>query len=94
MPPVFGYRPSTNRNVIRSGYPVCVIATFNPAGDFKPVSFGVEFDGFRYRYKIKSAFVVKDDEGEITFECVYVDLGRVKVMRLVFNVIECRWVVG
>lgn len=94
MPTAFGFRPYTNRNVLRSGFPVCVVATYNPAGDFKPVAFGAEIDGMRYRYKIKSATIVKDSHGEVSFDCEYVDMGRIKAVRLVFDVNECRWVIG
>lgn len=94
MPTAFGFRPYTNRNVMRSGFPVCVVVTYNPAGDFRPVYFGAEFDGLRYRYRIKSATVIKDSHGEVSFDCEYVDMGRIKAVRLVFDVIGMCWVIG
>ncbi len=94
MSPVFGYHPTTNRNTLQYGLPTCTSVTFNPAGDFKPVAFGVEIDGMRYRYKLKSANINKDKNGVYAFDCEYVDLGRIKTVRLIFDVIRCRWTVG
>lgn len=94
MPTAFGFRPHISRHTMRSGLPVCIIATYNSAGNFMPIYFGIELDGMRYRYKIKSATVIKDSHGEITFDCDYADMGRIKTVRLVFDVIGCQWVVG
>lgn len=94
MPPVFGYRPYVNRNVLQSGYPICTAVTFNPVGDIKPVAFGVVMDGMRYRYKITAVKDVKDNHGAYIFDCEYIDLGRIKAVRLVFDVANCRWMVG
>jgi hypothetical protein len=77
-----------------SGFPVCVVVTYNPTGDFKPICFGAEIDGMRYRYNIKSASIVKNSSGEIVFNCEYVDMGRLKTVRLGFDVIGCRWTIG
>jgi hypothetical protein len=92
--PVFGYRFSPSRHVLKPGQPVCITAVYNPAGEFKPVAFGVEMEGFRYRHKIKSVKAVKDRHGVFTFECEYIDLGTVKTVLLVFDVMHCRWMVG
>lgn len=94
MPTAFGYRPRINRNTIQSGLSVCTAVVHNPSGELKPVAFGVEFDGLRYRYKIKSSSVVKESHGIIVFDCEYVDLGRIKTVRLVFDVTRCQWTVG
>jgi hypothetical protein len=94
MPTAFGFRPHyTNRNTLKSGCLVCVAVTFTPSGDFKPVAFGVEINGMRYRYKI-DAKTFKDNHGVFSFDCEYVDLGITKTVRLVFDVKGCRWSVG
>ena len=92
--PAFGYRTTRKPNIVCSGVPACVVAVFNPVGDFKPVSFGVELDGLRYRYNINRIVVFKESHGNFTFDCEYVDLGRIIPVRLVFNVSQCRWVIG
>lgn len=96
MPTAFGFRPHnyTNRNTFKSGYHICAAVTFNPTGDFKPVAFGAEFNGMRYRYVIKSARLVKEHNVDRVFDCEYVDLGLLKTVRLVFNVRDCQWTVG
>lgn len=96
MPTAFGFRPHnyTNRNIPRSGLSVCVTAVYNPAGDFLPVAFGAEMDGMRYRYTIKEIKVTKEAPGQFMFDCEYVDLGRIKAVRLIFDVTRCQWVVG
>lgn len=73
MPPVFGYRPRTNRNTLQYGLPVCTSVIFNPQVDFKPVAFGMEIDGMRHRYKIRSVKAVKDKDGVYIFDCEYVE---------------------
>lgn len=92
--PAFGYRPTRNPNIIRSGLPACVVVVFNPTGKLKPVSFGIELDGLRYRYNIKRIVVFKESHGSFIFDCEYVDLGRIMQVRLLFNVSQCQWTVG
>jgi hypothetical protein len=95
MPTAFGFHPHTcNRNVPRSGLSVCVTAVYNPTGDIRPVAFGLEIDGMRYRYTIKEIKVTKETPGQFIFDCDYVDLGRIKAVRLIFDVVNCRWMVG
>ena len=96
MPTAFGFHPHnfTNRNVPKSGLSVCVTAVYNPAGEFRPVAFGAEMDGMRYRYTIKEIKVVKDSHGQFIFDCEYVDLGRIKAVRLTFDVVNCLWTIG
>lgn len=94
MPTAFGFRPYTFRHILRPGLPVCVIAVYNRAGMFRPVAFGTEIDNLRYRYKIREIIVFKEKHGEYVFDCEYVDFGRVKAVRLVFDVKQCRWVIG
>lgn len=94
MPPVFGYRPTKSRHILRSGYPVCTVIAFNPAGNLRPVAFGVEMEGMRYRYKINDAKIVKDKNGIFAFDCDYVELGRLKTVRLVFDINNHLWSVG
>jgi hypothetical protein len=96
MPTAFGFHPHnyTNRNTLKSGYPVCVSATCNTVGDFKPVAFGVEIEGMRYRYTIKEVKAIKDNHGVFSFDCEYVDFGIIKYIRLMFVVSDCRWMVG
>jgi hypothetical protein len=94
MPTAFGYRPTSRYNLIPSGQPVCVAVTFNTIGQMRIDSFGVEFGGLRYRYKIKSYLLLKEDKGICTFDCTYVDFGLVKTIRLMFYVATCQWMVG
>ncbi len=92
--PVFGYYPTTNRNTPKSGQPVCVSVVFNPAGAFKPIAFGLEIDGMRYRYIIKSITSTKDNRGIFSFNCTYIDFGLIKAVLLVFDAARCTWTVG
>lgn len=94
MPTAFGFRPYTFHNVVRPGLQVCAAAVYNPAGDFRPIAFGLEAGGMRYRYRIKEIVVCKEHHGECIFDCLYVDFGRVKAVRLIFDVRQCRWVIG
>jgi hypothetical protein len=79
---------------MRSGLSVSVTAVYNPAGEFRPVAFGAEIDGMRYRFKIKEIKVFKENKGEFIFDCEYVDLGIIKAVRLVFDVVRCQWKIG
>jgi hypothetical protein len=94
MPTAFGFRPYTNRNTMRSGLFVSVTAVYNPIGEFRPVAFGVEIDGMRYRFNIKEIKVFKENHGEFIFDCDYVDLGMIKAVRLIFDVNRCQWKIG
>ena len=93
MPTAFGFRPYTNRNIIRSGLSVCTSVVYNTIGEFKPIAFGMEMNGMRYRYRIKSVKVVKESPSEYIFDCEYVDLGRIKVVRLILDINRCLWYV-
>jgi hypothetical protein len=93
MPTAFGFHPYKSNNVLRSGFPVCTVVTFTRAGDFKPVSFGVEIDGMRYRYNV-TVKAFKEIHGQFTFDCEYVDLGRLKAVRLEFDTLTMLWTVG
>lgn len=91
---VFGHRPHTTVLRIPRGQRLCVAVVFNPTGDFKPVSFGVLINSMRFRYTIKSVLSRKEDHGNIIFDCEYIDLGRIKTIRLVCDVALCIWTVG
>jgi hypothetical protein len=91
---IFGHYIPREQIHIPSGYPVCVSAVFNPIGDFKPVSFGVDYNGIRHRHVIKSVMASKESYGIFTFDCEYVDLGLIKAVRLLFDVTQCLWTVG
>lgn len=94
MPTAFGFRPYTNRNVPRSGLSVCATVVFNTVGEFRPVAFGAEMDGMRYRFKIKDIKVFKENKGEFIFDCEYVDMGRIRAVRLICDVDKRLWKVG
>ena len=91
---VFGHRPHTSELRIPRGQRLCVAVVFNPAGEFKPVSFGVEINSMRFRYNIKSVLSIKEIHGNIIFDCEYTELGMIKTIRLVCDVALCIWTVG
>ncbi|CRZ34608.1 hypothetical protein DFR55_101374 [Herbinix hemicellulosilytica] len=92
--PVFGYRPSRKSNILRPGQPVCVAVVYNVLAEFRPVAFGVELNGMRYRYKISRVNAYKDNYGAIIFDCEYNAFGCIIPVRLVFNVFQGLWLIG
>lgn len=94
MPTAFGYRPSISRHTLKTGYPICTSITFNRSGAIRPEAFGVEIEGMRYRYKIKSITAFKENHGSFSFDCEYVELGRIKSVRLIFDINLCLWSIG
>jgi hypothetical protein len=92
--PVFGYHPLMPAKIFKSGQPICAAVVFNPVSDFKPIAFGVELNGLRYRYKVKTIRHDKDKFGFYTFDCEYIDFGRVIPIRLIYDVTRCQWTVG
>jgi hypothetical protein len=61
---IFGHCIPRQQVRVPVGYPVCVSAVFNPSGEFKPVAFGIEYDGIRHRHVIKSVLASKDSRSE------------------------------
>lgn len=90
----FGHRPTIPYKPIPSGHPVCVAATFNTVGQIRVDSFGAEVQGLRFRYKIKSCFLLKEQKGILTYQCTYEEFGLLKDIRFNFYTADCRWTVG
>jgi hypothetical protein len=91
MSPVFGHYIPKNNNFVPSGHPVCVAATFNAEAKVRPDAFGVEVNGMRFRYIIKSATLTKELIGTRVYRCEYVDLGLIKTINLIYYIHEHRW---
>lgn len=92
--PVFGYHPMMPAKTFRTGQPVCVAVVYNPVSDFKPIAFGIELNGLRYRYRVKLIRHDKDNFGSYIFDCEYIDFGRIQSIRLIHDTRTCMWTVG
>lgn len=77
------------------GHPVEVIATFNPEGEFIPLYFRLEDDmQERFTYKIDAIQSIKDKHGIKVFNCIYITHSFRNFVILVFDITQCRWVIG
>lgn len=77
------------------GYPLEVIATFKPDGDFIPLYFRLEDDmQERFTYKIGAIQSIKDKHDIKVFHCIYITHGFRNLVTLVFDIAQCRWVIG
>lgn len=91
---VFGYRPSVKPNILRPGQTICVAAVYNTLGEFKPVAFGAEIDGIRYRFLISIVKVTNEKNGVFIFDCEYLGHNKIYSVQLIFDVLRCIWVIG
>lgn len=77
------------------GHPVDVIAAFNPIGDIIPRYIRIEDDTCeKFNFKIDKVNAIKDHYMVKTFYCSYFAYGYQNDIVLIFDIIQCLWVIG
>lgn len=81
-------------NNIPSGYPVAVIASFKPNGEFIPLRFCIEINDERFKHEITAIKSMKDNHNVKVFECIYKAHDHMYVVSLRYDIMGCCWVIG
>jgi hypothetical protein len=78
-----------------SGHPIEVIVSHKSSRELKPLYFRIEDDKQeRFTFMLSKAFLKKEANNIMTFECAYGAYGRRNDIVLIFDVNRCRWMVG
>lgn len=86
------HRPSIKHP---AGHPVEVIISYKPTGELKPLYFRIEDDRQeRFTFMLSKAFLRKEENYIMTYECSYDAYGFKNSIVLVFDVTRCQWKVG
>ena len=77
------------------GHAVEVITSHKSSGDLKPLYFRIEDDRQeRFTYMLSNAFMRREFNYIMTYECEYDAYGRINCIVLLFDVIQKLWTVG
>jgi hypothetical protein len=86
------HRPSIKHP---AGHPVEVITTHKASRELKPLYFRIEDDRQeRFTFMLSKAFLRKEENYIMTFECAYDAYGIRNSIALLFDVTRCQWTVG
>lgn len=78
-----------------AGHPIEVITSHKPTGELKPLYFRIEDDRQeRFTFMLSKAFLRKNDNFIMTYECIYNAYGLINNVVLMFDVTRCQWSIG